>query len=286
MTEGEGKPPVGGEQPSSKKVASNASSANDQLAVTASKPKKRVSKLKKKTKKVMVKKMVKKLIRVRRKKTTDGSTNGTTTLALSTNKKLSKTSPRPKVAIGDTKTIVKRERPRSSGKRSLKKESKSRSSSSVSRKRMKPEPKKPKVKHEQHMETVINTTGNNISLQYGEKDRKPGQKYPTPSPGQGTRVFYETLLVQRNDSKMALKWCTEHGVYPVFAAEKAAKMVEAMKHNLKHNLKHKSSPKRSQHKSTGKRKAKSHRRSRPAADGPVDSGLNSGVWEGASGREM
>jgi hypothetical protein len=36
---------------------------------------------------------------------------------------------------------------------------------------------------------------------------KPGQKFPTPTPGFGDRVFYETLLRQRTDSAMAQEWC-------------------------------------------------------------------------------
>ena len=35
---------------------------------------------------------------------------------------------------------------------------------------------------------------------------KPGQKYPTPTPGFGDRVFYESLLKQRQDSEMAQDW--------------------------------------------------------------------------------
>lgn len=35
---------------------------------------------------------------------------------------------------------------------------------------------------------------------------KPGQKYPTPTPGFGDRVFYESLLKQRTDSEMAQDW--------------------------------------------------------------------------------
>lgn len=35
---------------------------------------------------------------------------------------------------------------------------------------------------------------------------KPGQKFPTPTPGFGDRVFYETLLRQRPDSAMAQEW--------------------------------------------------------------------------------
>ncbi len=43
-------------------------------------------------------------------------------------------------------------------------------------------------------------------------DFKPGQKYPTPSPGAGDRVFYETLLQQRPESEMAQDWCLAYGV--------------------------------------------------------------------------
>ena len=38
----------------------------------------------------------------------------------------------------------------------------------------------------------------------------------TPSPGNGDRVFYETLLEQRPDSEMAQKWCVHHGVLGMF----------------------------------------------------------------------
>jgi hypothetical protein len=41
-----------------------------------------------------------------------------------------------------------------------------------------------------------------------------GQKYPTPTPGFGDRVFYETLLKQRPDSIMAQEWCVAYGVLP------------------------------------------------------------------------
>ena len=43
-------------------------------------------------------------------------------------------------------------------------------------------------------------------------DFKSGQKYPTPSPGAGDRVFYETLLQQRPESEMAQDWCLAYGV--------------------------------------------------------------------------
>lgn len=40
----------------------------------------------------------------------------------------------------------------------------------------------------------------------------PGQKYPTPSPGSGDRVFYETLLEQKPASHIAQEWCVYYGV--------------------------------------------------------------------------
>eukprot|EP00934_Nitzschia_sp_Nitz4_P008144 Nitzschia sp. Nitz4//scaffold358_size24170//23661//24089//NITZ4_008436-RA/size24170-augustus-gene-0.49-mRNA-1//-1//CDS//3329549017//8134//frame0 len=50
---------------------------------------------------------------------------------------------------------------------------------------------------------------------------KPGQKFPTPTPGYGDRVFYETLLKQRPDSQMAQEWCLSYGV---LSQKKAAKL--------------------------------------------------------------
>jgi len=38
------------------------------------------------------------------------------------------------------------------------------------------------------------------------RERKAGQKFPTPTTGYGDRVFYETLLRQRPDSLMAQEW--------------------------------------------------------------------------------
>ena len=45
-----------------------------------------------------------------------------------------------------------------------------------------------------------------IATMADSTDVKPGQKYPTPTPGFGDRVFYETLLRQRPDSAMAQEW--------------------------------------------------------------------------------
>ena len=39
----------------------------------------------------------------------------------------------------------------------------------------------------------------------------PGQKFPTPPQGDASRAFYESLLEQRPESMMALRWCIEYG---------------------------------------------------------------------------
>lgn len=50
----------------------------------------------------------------------------------------------------------------------------------------------------------------------------PGQKKDTPSPSDSLYRFYTSLLKQRKDSKMALVWCLEHGVFPKKKAERVA----------------------------------------------------------------
>jgi len=53
---------------------------------------------------------------------------------------------------------------------------------------------------------------------------KPGQTKITPSPGNGDRVFYETLLEQNPDSEMAQDWCSTHGV---LEEKEAAKLLNS-----------------------------------------------------------
>lgn len=43
---------------------------------------------------------------------------------------------------------------------------------------------------------------------------KDGQTKPTPPESDSLRKFYTSLLKQKKDSEMALKWCTEHGLAP------------------------------------------------------------------------
>mmetsp|Transcript_5591 Transcript_5591/g.8592 ORF Transcript_5591/g.8592 Transcript_5591/m.8592 type:complete len:109 (-) Transcript_5591:1386-1712(-) len=52
------------------------------------------------------------------------------------------------------------------------------------------------------------------------EELKPGQKFPTPTPGFGDRVFYETLYRQKPDSEMAQEWCVHYGVLPYNEAKK------------------------------------------------------------------
>lgn len=54
---------------------------------------------------------------------------------------------------------------------------------------------------------------------------KAGQKFPTPSPGNGDRVFYETLFRQRPDSEMAQEWCVSYGILDAKEAEILSKSV-------------------------------------------------------------
>ncbi|KAL7531083.1 hypothetical protein ACHAWF_003624 [Thalassiosira exigua] len=56
-----------------------------------------------------------------------------------------------------------------------------------------------------------------------EAKLKPGQKFPTPTPGNGDRVFYETLLSQIPASEMAQDWCLAYGVLDESEAKKLFK---------------------------------------------------------------
>mmetsp|Transcript_14242 Transcript_14242/g.29744 ORF Transcript_14242/g.29744 Transcript_14242/m.29744 type:complete len:101 (-) Transcript_14242:188-490(-) len=58
---------------------------------------------------------------------------------------------------------------------------------------------------------------------------KPGQKYPTPTPGFGDRVFYESLLKQRQTSEMAQDWCLNYGILSHKKAEKLLVIVTERK---------------------------------------------------------
>jgi hypothetical protein len=54
---------------------------------------------------------------------------------------------------------------------------------------------------------------------------KPGQKYPTPAPANGDRVFYESLLSQRPNSEMAQEWCVVYGILEENEASRVYKLI-------------------------------------------------------------
>ena len=246
-----------------------------------------VSPLKKK-KKIKILKKVKKIIRVKRKKergslTSNGSAMKKISSPTSSVRRL--TSPEQSSVVkrlsSDTEqsssSVVKRlsstpdmAAMKKKKKHKLKKIKKDRTSPSKKRKVVKRETKKD-VKLIKETQVLKSETGG-IQLQFGEDDRQLGQKYPSPSPGEGMRVFYESLLIQRNDSKIALKWCTEHGVYPVYTPEKAVKMLEKLA---------KSSSSSSSSSSKVKKKKKRKLKERSDQGGVVeDIGMSVGIWEG------
>mmetsp|Transcript_7450 Transcript_7450/g.21812 ORF Transcript_7450/g.21812 Transcript_7450/m.21812 type:complete len:109 (-) Transcript_7450:173-499(-) len=67
------------------------------------------------------------------------------------------------------------------------------------------------------------------------EELKPGQKFPTPTPGVGDRVFYESLLKQRPDSVMAQEWCISYGVLSHKKSAKLYKIVTERKRQIRLN---------------------------------------------------
>mmetsp|Transcript_11708 Transcript_11708/g.21650 ORF Transcript_11708/g.21650 Transcript_11708/m.21650 type:complete len:116 (-) Transcript_11708:276-623(-) len=102
---------------------------------------------------------------------------------------------------------------------------------------------------------------------------KPGQKFPTPTPGNGDRVFYETLLAQRPTSEMAQEWCVAYGVMEEKDAQKAFKAMVKRKGTGKAASR---TPPPSN--STGGKKKKKGKR--VLADVEFDAGMDAGGDEG------
>lgn len=61
----------------------------------------------------------------------------------------------------------------------------------------------------------------------------PGQKRPTPSKKDPLYKFYTSLLKQKKNSEMALKWCLEHGCLSKQRAEKTVLMQEMKNMSVK-----------------------------------------------------
>merc|ERR1711920_816414 len=56
---------------------------------------------------------------------------------------------------------------------------------------------------------------------------KEGQKNLTPPVADSTRAFYESLLEENPDSKIAIKFCVEYGILPL---EKHKKLLKRYNH--------------------------------------------------------
>jgi hypothetical protein len=69
-----------------------------------------------------------------------------------------------------------------------------------------------KVPTENGKKSTHSDNNNIIIVTMGKDVPKPGQKFPTPTPGFGDRVFYETLFRQRPKSAMAQEWCVWGGI--------------------------------------------------------------------------
>ena len=61
----------------------------------------------------------------------------------------------------------------------------------------------------------------------------PGQKNPTPPAGDATRAFYESLLEQKPNSLMAMKYCVEYGCLDADKAKEINKILETNKKKSK-----------------------------------------------------
>ena len=108
---------------------------------------------------------------------------------------------------------------------------------------------------------------------------KPGQTEPTPTPGDGDRVFYETLLHQRPDSMMAQEWCVKYGVLPAPEAERLLGLIRGRKGNKG------KSPQRPKQKAVS-RPAKKVKKARIDDDIQVSAGLAVGVHEGVGASDV
>mmetsp|Transcript_1803 Transcript_1803/g.2702 ORF Transcript_1803/g.2702 Transcript_1803/m.2702 type:complete len:134 (+) Transcript_1803:108-509(+) len=100
---------------------------------------------------------------------------------------------------------------------------------------------------------------------------KPGQRFPTPTPGFADRVFYETLLRQRPESAMAQEWCVNYGVLPKEEAAYLNKKVMARKKRGG------TAPSSSSSKNSSAKKSRKSSSSKIVADVAVSAGLQVGT---------
>jgi len=65
---------------------------------------------------------------------------------------------------------------------------------------------------------------------------KVGQRFPTPPVADPTRSFYESLVGENPDSKVAIKFCVEYGVLPLEQHQKMYKRYEKLKEKGAYNV--------------------------------------------------
>mmetsp|Transcript_28877 Transcript_28877/g.60093 ORF Transcript_28877/g.60093 Transcript_28877/m.60093 type:complete len:125 (-) Transcript_28877:519-893(-) len=110
---------------------------------------------------------------------------------------------------------------------------------------------------------------------------KPGQKFPTPTPGNGDRVFYETLLSQIPSSEMAQEWCIAYGVMDEKDALKAYKAMVKRKGLSRTKSSSSASPPRvSSSSSSGSKKKKKNKKRVVDDTVEFDAGMDAGGDEG------
>lgn len=71
---------------------------------------------------------------------------------------------------------------------------------------------KPKAKRRFTKKELKTREGSCLSWLQTARVEKLKQKFATPSEQDGTRIFYETLLQEDPHSKMAIRYCLEHGL--------------------------------------------------------------------------
>lgn len=73
---------------------------------------------------------------------------------------------------------------------------------------------KKKISCDSKQSTVKKTPVKKTIKKQSKEFSKEGQTKPTPPESDSLRKFYTSLLRQKKDSEMAIKWCTEHGLAP------------------------------------------------------------------------
>lgn len=64
---------------------------------------------------------------------------------------------------------------------------------------------------------------------------KPGQKFLTPPVSDATRAFYESLLQENPESKIAVRFCIEYGVFSLEVHQQLLKQFERLKEKGAYN---------------------------------------------------